>query len=82
MMWLDEQNHKNELDSLRSEVDGIVDSIEEYLERSADGLPSVIREFSFAADVNDDMEFVIVWWFASLQANSSQKFVELLSKSA
>ena len=41
-------------------MDGIVDSIEEYLERSADGLPSVIREFSFAADVNDDMEFVIV----------------------
>lgn len=44
------------LDSLRSEVDGIVDSIEEYLERRADEPPSVIREFSFAADVVDDME--------------------------
>ena len=42
------------LDSLRSEVDGIVDSIEEYLERRADEPPSVIREFSFVADVVDD----------------------------
>ena len=30
--------------------------IEEYLERRADEPPSVIREFSFAADVVDDME--------------------------
>ena len=44
------------LDSLRSEVDGIVDFIEEYLERCADERPSVLREFSFAADVVDNME--------------------------
>ena len=44
------------LDSLRSEVDRIVDSIEEYLETCADEPPSIIREFSFAANVVDDME--------------------------
>ena len=44
------------LDSLRSEVDVVVDSIEEYLERRADEPPSVIREFSFVADVVDDRE--------------------------
>ena len=44
------------LDSLRSEGDGMVDPIEEYLKRLADEPPSIIREFSFAVDVLDDME--------------------------
>ena len=42
------------LDNLRSEVEDIVDSIDEYLESHADQPPSVIGEFSFVADVVDD----------------------------
>jgi len=44
------------LDNLRSEVEDIVDSIEEYLESRADEPPSVLGEFSFVADVVDDKE--------------------------
>ena len=71
------------LDSLRGEVDDIVDSIEEYLESRADEPPSVIGEFSFVADVVDDKESRNSESSDDSQVvNSAQKFVELLSKSA
>ena len=64
-------------------MDGIVDSIEEYLERRADEPPSVTREFSFAADVVDDLESQNSQSSNDSQVvNAAQKFVELLSKSA
>ena len=71
------------LDSLRSEVDDIVDSIEEYLESRADEPPSVISELSFVAGVVDDKESQNSDLSDDSQVvNSAQKFVELLSKSA
>ena len=71
------------LDNLRSEVEDIVDSIEEYLESRADQPPSVIGEFSFVADVVDDKESRNSESSDDSQVvNSAQKFVELLSKSA
>ena len=67
------------LDNLRSEVEDIVDSIEEYLENRADEPLSVVGEFSFVADAVDDKEsrnsessddsYVV---------NSAQKIVETL----
>ena len=70
------------LDNLRSDVEDIVDSIEEYLESHADEPPSVIGEFSFVADVVDK-ESRNSESSDDLQVhNSAQKFVELLSKSA
>ena len=71
------------LDNLRSKVEDIVDSIEEYLESCADQPPSVIGEFSFVADVVDDKESRNSESSDDSQVvNSAQKFVELLSKSA
>ena len=71
------------LDSLRSGMDDIVDSIEEYLESCADELPLVIGESSFVADAVDDKESWNSESSDDLQVvNSAQKFVELLSKSA
>ena len=71
------------LDNLRSEVEDIVDSIEEYLESRADQPPSVIGEFSFVADVVDDKESRNSESSDDSQVvNSARKFVELLSKSA
>ena len=71
------------LDSLRGEVDDIVDAIEEYLESRADEPPSVIGEFSFVADVVDDKESRNSESSDDSQvAKSAQKFVELLSISA
>ena len=70
------------LDSLRSEVDDIVDSVEEYLESRADESPSVIGEISFVADAVDDKESRNSDSSDDSQVvKSAQKFVELLSKS-
>ena len=70
------------LDNLRSDVEDIVDSIEEYLESRADEPPSVIGEFSFVADVVDKESRNSESSDDSQVHNSAQKFVELLSKSA
>jgi len=60
-----------------------LDSIEEYLESRADEPPSVIGKFSFVANVVDDKESRNSEPSDDSQViNSSQKFVELLSKSA
>ena len=70
------------LDNLRSNVEDIFDSIEEYLESRADEPPSVIGEFSFVADVVDKESRNSKSSDDSNVHNSAQKFVELLSKSA
>ena len=70
------------LDSLQSEVDDIVDSIEEYLESRADEPPSVIGELSVVANVADDKGQNSESSDDSQVVNSAQNFVELLSKSA
>ena len=64
------------LDSLRGEVDDVVDSIEEYLKSRADELPLVIGEFSFVADVVDVKESRNSESSDDSQvANSAQKFI-------
>ena len=44
------------LDNLLSEVEDIIDSVEEYLEGRADEPPSVIGEFSVVADVLSEVD--------------------------
>jgi len=67
-------------------MEDIVDSIKEYLESRADELPSVIGEFSLVADVVSEVDDKESWNSESSDdpqvVNSTQKFVELLSKSA
>ena len=43
-------------DNLRSDVEDIVDSIEEYIESRADEPPSVIGEFSVIVDVVSEVD--------------------------
>ena len=73
------------LDNLRSEVEDIVDAIEEYLESRADEPPSVIGDISIATDVVSEADDK-----ASQNSKSSHglhvfdaalKFAKLLSKS-
>ena len=49
------------LDNLRSEVEDIVDSIEEYLESCAEELPSVKGEISVVNDVVGEVDNKEIW---------------------
>ena len=72
------------LDNLWSEVEDIVDAIEEYLESRADEPPSVIRDISIAADVvsevDDKASQTLESSDGSHVVDAALKFAKLVSK--
>ena len=69
------------LDNLRSEVEDIVDAIEEYLESRADEPPSVIGDIFIAADVVSEADDKAGQNSESHMVDAALKFAKLLSKS-